>query len=142
MKYSWIRLDSTLAIHDKQLQIHGGASGVRDLGLIESALARPKNRHYYESSTSVVELAAEYGFGLTKNHGFVDGNKRTAYVVTRLFLKIHGFDFLCEPHHRVSIFEALGAGQVTKDQFFSWMIDNTSEIDETASPKKSFFGPR
>jgi death-on-curing protein len=127
MTYNWIQLETVLAIHDMQIHEHGGAKGVRDLGLIESALARPKNLLEY-TSPGVVELAAEYGFGIAKNHGFVDGNKRTAYVVTRLFLKLHGADFTATPVERVITFEMLGKGDFTIQTFTQWMKDNCSKI--------------
>ena len=127
MTYSWIRLDTVLAIHDQQLAAHGGTSGIRDRGLIESALARPLNRIVYEEA-SIPELAAEYAFGLAMNHGFMDGNKRTAYVVSRLFLRLHGMDFTCSPLDRVLVFEALGAGRLSEDEFFEWMVANTASV--------------
>ncbi len=123
MNYSWIELETVLAVHDMQIQEHGGATGIRDPGLIESALARPQHLLHY-GSPGVVELAAEYGFGLAKNHGFVDGNKRTAYVVTRLFLKLHGMDFTATPVERVLTFEKLGKGDFTIETFTRWMKGN------------------
>lgn len=127
MTWNWIKLGTVLAVHDMQIQEHGGATGVRDIGLIESALARPQNLMQY-GSPDVVELAAEYGFGITKNHGFVDGNKRTAYVVTRLFLRLHGADFTATPIQRVIIFEKLGRGDFTAETFTWWMKNNCVKI--------------
>ncbi|MBU0464434.1 MAG: type II toxin-antitoxin system death-on-curing family toxin [Proteobacteria bacterium] len=127
MTYNWIELETVLAIHDMQIQEHGGGTGVRDIGLIESALARPQNLLHY-GSPDVVELAAEYGFGITKNHGFVDGNKRTAYVVTRLFLRLHGADFTATPIEIVITFEKLGKGDFTAETFTQWMKNNCSKI--------------
>ena len=85
MTYNWIEPKTVLIIHDLQIRDHGGATGIRDLGLIESALARPRNLSLYASPT-ITELAAEYAFGLAKNHGFVDGNKRTARIVSNAIL--------------------------------------------------------
>ena len=127
MTYNWIELETVLAVHDIQIQEHGGATGVRDIGLIESALARPQNLLHY-GSPDVVELAAEYGFGITKNHGFVDGNKRTAYVITRLFLRLHGADFTATPVKRVITFEKLGNGDFTAETFTQWMKNNCGKI--------------
>ncbi len=127
MIYNWIELKTVLAIHDIQIQDHGGAPGIRDLGLIESALARPQNLSLY-SDPSVTDLAAEYAFGIAKNHGFADGNKRTAYVVTRLFLRLHGWDFTAAPEKRVLVFEALGKGEYTVEQFAEWMHKNSKVI--------------
>lgn len=123
MTWQWIDLETVLAVHDMQIHDHGGATGVRDLGLVESALARPRNLYQY-GSPGVVELAAEYGFGIAKNHGFVDGNKRTAYVVTRLFLRLHGADFTASPVERVLAFEKLGKGGFTIETFTQWMKKN------------------
>ncbi len=119
MKYSWIELETVLVIHDLQIQEHGGASGIRDLGLIESAINKPKNLMAY-SSPDIPELAAAYAFGLTKNHGFLDGNKRTAYVVSRLFLRLHGWDFVVSPEEKVIVFENLGKGDYTLEGFTCW----------------------
>ncbi len=128
MNYNWIERETVLAIHDMQIQEHGGATGVRDLGLIESALARPQHLLRY-ASPDVIDLAAEYGFGIAKNHGFVDGNKRTAYVVTRLFLKLHGVDFIATPVERVLTFEKLGKGDFTIEAFTRWMKNNCRKSD-------------
>ncbi len=127
MTYEWIEFDTVLAIHDMQIAEHGGASGIRDIGLIESALARPRNLLNY-STAGVVELAAAYGFALTKNHGFIDGNKRTAYVVTRLFLCLHGMDFNIDPIARVLAFEYLGKGNYSAEEFTQWMQENCQKI--------------
>lgn len=128
MTYTWIELETVLVIHDLQIQEHGGATGVRDVGLIESALSRPKNLLVYDSP-GVVELAAAYAFGITKNHGFVDGNKRTAYVVTRLFLRLHGWDFTVAPEERVLVFEKLGKGDYTSEAFTYWLKKNCKRIN-------------
>jgi death-on-curing protein len=127
MTYSWIALETVLVIHDLQIQEHGGASGIRDLGLIESAIHRPKNLIEY-SSPDIPELAASYAFGLIKNHGFLDGNKRTAYVVSRLFLRLHGWDFAVSPEKRVIVFENLGKGDTNLDGFSGWFKENTQKI--------------
>ena len=124
---NWIELKTVLAIHEMQIQDHGGASGVRDLGLIKSALARPQNLFLYGNPT-VTDLAAEYAFGIAKNHGFVDGNKRTAYVVTRLFLRLHGWDLTASPEERVLVFEALGKGRYTVEQFAEWVRKNSRKM--------------
>ncbi len=127
MKYSWIELETVLVIHNLQIREHGGASGIRDLGLIESAINRPKNLIEY-SSPDIPDLAASYAFGLIKNHGFFDGNKRTAYVVSRLFLRLHGWDFVVSPEERVIVFENLGKGDITLGGFTSWFKETTQKI--------------
>ena len=86
----WVDPDVLLAAHDEQLEEHGGATGIRDRGLFESAMARPQNLAAY-GEPDAAALAAAYGFGLAKNHAFVDGNKRTAFVALELFLELNGF---------------------------------------------------
>jgi len=91
---TWVRMDVVLAIHKRQVAEHGGDEGVRDLGLLESALARPKNRLAYAGSDSdLAALAASYACAITNNHPFLDGNKRTALVVCHTFLAINRCDF-------------------------------------------------
>lgn len=126
MNYTWIELETVLVIHDLQIQEHGGANGIRDIGLIESAINKPKNLIAY-SSPDIPELAASYAFGLAKNHGFSDGNKRTAYVVSRLFLRLHGWDFVVSPEERVIVFENLGKGDYTLKGFTRWFKENTQK---------------
>ena len=89
--WKWIDPEVVFAIHDQQIAEHGGTEDIRDMGLIESALARSRNLSSY-SASDVFDLAAEYGYGIARNHGFIDGNKRTAYVVTLLFLVLNGHD--------------------------------------------------
>ena len=127
MTYDWIELDTVLVVHDMQIEAHGGATGIRDIGLIESALGRPRNLLHY-GSPGVVELAAAYGFALAKNHGFVDGNKRTAYVVTRLFLRLHGMDFIASPVERVLAFEQLAKGGTSAEDFTQWLKNNCRKL--------------
>ena len=89
----WISRALALAIHDRQLAEHGGATGIRDEGLLESALARPRQLHTYGQPTpDLADLAAATAFGLARNHPFVDGNKRIAFVVTELLLQLNGFE--------------------------------------------------
>ena len=120
MKWNWIQKEVVLAIHDQQIAEHGGAAGIRDLGLIESALARPKNLVNY-STPDVFDLAGAYGYGIARNHGFIDGNKRTAYVVTLLFLHLHGMDLTAPAPERIFVFEKMGKGEFTPDEFAAWL---------------------
>ncbi len=120
MSWQWISTELALAIHQRQLAEHGGLSGIRDKGLLESALARPQNLHAYGENDSYV-LAAAYGFGIARNHPFNDGNKRTAYVVSRLFLKLHDNDMPGTAENRVRVFEQLAAGNFTEPEFIAWL---------------------
>src|SRR5260370_12668813 len=89
----WLTRQMIVAIHDEQLTIHGGASGLRDEGMLESALDRPKNRWSYEQA-ELPELAAAYAFGIARNHPFIDGNKRTSLLALYTFLGVNGVDFI------------------------------------------------
>ncbi|MDO9083082.1 MAG: type II toxin-antitoxin system death-on-curing family toxin, partial [Humidesulfovibrio sp.] len=110
------------AIHDAQIADHGGAPGLRDLGLLESALARPKNLlALTKDPHDAFDLAAAYAYGLARNHAFIDGNKRTAYVVARLFLLLHGHDLHAPDTERVLVFERLGKGELTQEELAGWL---------------------
>src|SRR5215471_16334060 len=104
----WVRRDAALAIHDEQLAEHGGLSGVRDIGLLESALARPQQlKAYGKPSPDIAALAAAYAFGIARNHPFIDGNKRTSSVVTRLFLTLNGYDITADDLSRLKVWLSL-----------------------------------
>ena len=123
MDWKWIDPEVVLAIHDQQIAEHGGAAGILDMGSIESALARPRNLASY-SAADVFDLAAEYGYGIARNHGFADGNKRTAYVVVLLFLRLNGHDLTAPAAERVVVFEELGWGRLSPDEFAAWLRRN------------------
>ena len=109
--WRWVGVSVVLAIHDRQLAEHGGEDGIRDLGMVESALARPLNLASYEDPDAAA-LAASYAWGLARNHGFIDGNKRTAWVAARLFLADNGRNFEFEPLEAVRIMEGVAAGRI------------------------------
>jgi death-on-curing protein len=115
----WVRLDAILAAHDDQLAEHGGGTGIRDQGLLESALARPRNLFAY-GEASLAKLAAAYAFGIARNHPFVDGNKRTALVAAEGFLGLNGFDLTATDVEAVSVFLSLAAGEMTEEQLAAW----------------------
>ena len=115
----WIDVDVTLAIHDRQLAEHGGGAGIRDRGLLESALARPLNSWSY-GEDDLAALAADYAYGLARNHPFVDGNKRTAWVLARLFLQLNGQQLSFEPTDAVRIMLSLAAGEISNDDLAVW----------------------
>jgi death on curing protein len=116
----WIDLNVVLAIHEQQIAEHGGLLGIRDLGAIQSALQRPRNLLQY-GTPDIFDLAAEYGFGLARNHGFTDGNKRTAYVVTRLFLVLNGRDIHVPSMEKVLTFESAGKGEIDQKALAAWL---------------------
>jgi death-on-curing protein len=121
----WVRDDVVLAIHRRQLAEHGGAEGLRDRGLLESALARPKNLFSYASAEAdVAALAASYAWGLARNHPFVDANKRTAYVVSRTFLKLNGRDLDASQEEKVLTFMMLAEGRLSEPELAGWIREH------------------
>jgi death-on-curing protein len=121
----WVWLDASilLAVHDEQLVEHGGISGVRDNGMFESALAKPQNLVAY-GEPDFAELAAAYGFGLAKNHPFLDGNKRTAFVAVELFLRLNGYVLQAEDATCVLTILAVAAGEINEENFAAWIRKN------------------
>ena len=115
----WVAADVARAIHDRQLAEHGGGTGMRDPGLLESTLARPVNAAGYGTPDSA-DLAAAYAFGIAKNHPFVDGNKRTAWVVARLFLALNHRRLSFSATEAVAIVENLAAGTLSEDGLAAW----------------------
>mgnify|MGYP003640871835 FL=1 len=106
--------------HDRQLAEHGGAEGVRDAGGIESALSRPVNAANY-GAPDAADLAAAYAYGLAKNHGFVDGNKHTAWIAARLFLAANGYRLDFDPVDAVRVMESVASGVVTETELAGWL---------------------
>ena len=120
----WIEERDALAIHDWLLALHGGATGLRDLGLLQSALARPRQHHAYASTAEVIEMAALYTAGVVRNHPFVDGNKRTGFVIGVLFLELHGFDFRASEADATQAVMALAAGAMDEGAYAAWLREN------------------
>ena len=120
----WIDERDVLAIHDRLLALHGGATGVRDRGLLQSALARPRQHHSYAKTSDVVEMAALYTAGIVRNHPFIDGNKRTGFVIGVLFLELHGFDFTASEADATQAVMALASGTLDEAAFTAWLREN------------------
>lgn len=116
----WVKESVVIAIHSRQLAEHGGIDGIRDKGLLESALFRPKNKFCYENP-SIFELAAAYGYGIVKNHPFMDGNKRTSYIVTRTFLKLNSYDIQASEMKKYDMWIALASNQINEDELSAWI---------------------
>ena len=116
----WIDHAVVLAVHEEQLAEHGGAAGVRDAGLLESALARPRNLAHY-GEPDLCELAAAYAFGLARNHPFIDGNKRSAFVATELFLVLNGWQLVASDADCVLIMLSLASGEIDEPAFAAWL---------------------
>lgn len=119
----WLTRRMIIAIHDEQLAIHGGASGLRDEGMLESALDRPKNKWSYESA-DLAELAAAHAFGIARNRPFVDGNKRTSLLALDTFLGVNGIDFVVPAAEAAAIILSLAAGEVSEQSLTRWIRDN------------------
>jgi death on curing protein len=117
---NWIRLESVVDAHSKQLQRHGGIAGVRDAGLLESALSRPRNLFAY-GSPDLAALAASYAFGIVRNHPFLDGNKRTALATCRAFLLINGYSVAASQDEKASQILKLAAGEIAEEEFGEWL---------------------
>ena len=120
----WIEERDVLAIHDRLLALHGGATGVRDRDLLESALARPRQHHSYAKTSDVVEMAALYTAGIVRNHPFVDGNKRTGFVIGVLFLELHGFVFKASEADATQAVMALASGRLDEGAYTAWLREN------------------
>ena len=110
----WVELPLVVAIHNRQLAEHGGSEGIRYRGLLESALFRPLNLLNY-GNPSIFELVAAYGYGITKNHPFIDGNKRTSYVVMRTFLKLNGYDLKASASEKYQTWILVAEGKIDFD---------------------------
>ena len=119
----WITYEQAIAIHSRQLRRFGGAPGLRDQGMLRSVLERPINKWTYEQA-SLAELAAAYAFGLAKNHAFVDGNKRIAFMAMVTFLHKNNLPFAPNPAQSTVIILALAAGEVSEDGLTRWIKDN------------------
>ncbi len=115
----WIETQVALAVHDRQLAEHGGPAGVRDAGMLDSALARPRNQWEYGEDDRFA-LAAAYAFGIARNHPFADGNKRSAWVLARLFLALNGVKIAFAPEDAIRAMLALAAGELTEDELADW----------------------
>lgn len=120
--WQWVRLDVVVALHEEQLAEHGGATGIRDYNLLESALARPINAAFY-ADRGPADLAASYAFGLARNHPFTDGNKRTAAVTALVFLTINQIDFNISEADLLIMTMALAAGELTEADVTTWFRD-------------------
>jgi death-on-curing protein len=117
----WVPENVVLDFHRQQLAAHGGGEGVRDMGLLQSALARPMNAFYYNQVVSLSKLAACYAYGIAKNHAFIDGNKRTALVVSIAFIEANGCDLTSTQEENYSKFYALAAGELTEEALAEWL---------------------
>ena len=122
--WTWPLESVVLAIHDAQLAEHGGISGIRDEGLLALALARPRNVEAYGEEVDAASLAAAYAFGISRNHPFLDGNKRTAFVVMELFLTLNGWRLEADDAACVSVMLAVAAGKLSEEMLGEWLREH------------------
>ena len=118
------------AIHEAQTREHGGSPGIRDEGLLGSALARPRHKFAYGSQTDLAVLAAAYAFGLAKNHGFVDGNKRVAFMAAYVFLGLNGQDLDAAEPDLVTVMEHVAAGRLTEAALAKWIREKLRGVNQ------------
>ena len=117
----WIDKEALILLHAESLAEHGGLEGMRDEGLLDSALARPQNVHAYEEVTDVARLAAAYGVGIAKNHPFADGNKRAAFLSIGLFLGLNGKRLVADKAEATQVMRAVAAGELSEAEFAEWI---------------------
>lgn len=122
----WLRREALELLHSESIAEHGGADGLRDESLFESALARPINLHAYEGVTDVARLAASYAFGLAKNHAFVDGNKRIAFIAAGLFMYLNGWRLTADQAQATLVMLSLASGSFGEDELAEWIRKNAT----------------
>ncbi len=126
----WIVKEAALAMHERQLAEHGGGSGVRDEGLLESALAKPQNLFLYsDQPVSMPRMAASYAYGIATNHPFIDGNKRAALAISLTFLYLNGYIFSGSYEEEYAIFMKVAAGEMGEDDLAKWFEENTKKAE-------------
>jgi death-on-curing protein len=124
----WLDRQSVILLQAESLAQHGGSSGIRDAGLLLSALARPLNKWNYNCDADLATLGAGYGFGLARNHPFVDGNKRIAFIATALFLRLNGYRLSSDPLDEIQTMLSLAAGELSEEEFAAWIRNHTNSM--------------
>lgn len=125
---AWISKKALLLLHEESLAVFGGARGLRDEGLLDSALARPHNILAYNPDSGIADIAASYAFGLARNHPFVDGNKRAAFLCIGLFLVINGYRFTTDPVDAIRQILALASGELSEQELAIWITVNMEKF--------------
>lgn len=123
----WLEKQALLVLHDQTIMKHGGSRGIRDEGLLESALARPQNLLAYVEQVSLARLGAAYAFGIAKNHPFVDGNKRAAFAALGAFLKANGWNLTATKVDATRVFLRLAASEISEDELTTWIEENSTQ---------------
>lgn len=127
----WVQKETVADLHPRLIRRYGGVDGVRSADLLESALSRPLNLQHYNPSASLFDLAAAYSFGIARNHPFADGNKRTAFVVSALFLELNGYRLQADDSEATRMFQALAAGEVEEHALSVWFQQHTVPLAGT-----------
>lgn len=125
---NWLRKEGLLLLHSESIAEHGGADGLRDEGLFESALARPQNLFAYEGTNDIARLAASYAFGLAKNHAFVDGNKRIAFIACGLFLRMNGYRLTAPQAEATLVMLSLASSAMGEVELAEWIRRNMKAL--------------
>jgi len=128
---TWVVFDVVIAVHQMLLEEHSGLMGIRDARLLDSALQRPRQHLSYNNKLSLFDLAAAYGYGLAKNHPFVDGNKRVALTISVLFLELNGAAFNAPEAEAALIIEQLAAGKIGEEKLSSWFKNSSAPLSTT-----------
>ena len=126
--YTWLRLETVLILHEESLADHGGLEGVRDEGLLESALTHPQNRAHYDADADVFDVAGAYAFALAKNHPFFDGNKRTAFLAAATFLAVNGVRLTASEADATLQMLALAASEIDEAAYAAWLRAHSEPI--------------
>ncbi|WP_330204429.1 type II toxin-antitoxin system death-on-curing family toxin [Cyanobacterium sp. Dongsha4] len=129
MSIHWLSMRLVIAIHQEQISEHGGADGLRDKGLLESALIRPQNQYYYHKITNISSLASTYTFSIVKNHPFIDGNKRTGFISGVTFLMLNGSHFTASEVEVVHIIQTLASGRITEEELQQWFVRKSKQMN-------------
>jgi death on curing protein len=124
----WISKKALLLLHEESIAAFGGARGIRDEGLLDSALARPENLQVYRPECTVTDLAASYAIGLSKNHAFVDGNKRIAFLSLGIFLRINGYRLTADQVDAIQVMLAVAAGELDEAALSLWISHNMAAL--------------
>jgi death on curing protein len=129
-EWRWLSENAVLAGHDEQLAEHGGSVGMRDMDMLRSTLARPQNKAAYEDDADAALLAAAYAFGISRNHPFVDGNKRAALLAAEAFLLDNGFELIADDAATLQMMTELASGNLTEEACAAWIRENVSPLEE------------
>ena len=125
----WVEKPEVLIVHSAQLAQHGGSDGIRDVTLLDSALAKPKNVYACAENVTLPRLAASYAFGIARNYPFLDGNKRTALVICEGFLRLNGIAITALPEEKYFTFLHLASGEISEEELTSWLTDHAIPIE-------------